>query len=400
MLLRLLASIVFSLFCINAKSEITDDIYINAYLGVGYATESANNFLDSKKDENKLIEGALSLTYEYNNNISFAGQIAYREFGEYFTDKTLRIDYAEINYTDSFIDNSEQSLFIGRIKIPSGVYNSSRDTPITRPSIIMPQSTYLDLFRNLWLSTDGIIFSSAHPIKNGFLEVSAGIGKLHLDDNFNNVALGGIALGHWKDGNIKVADIRYNSDNLLLGLSYNYAAPQYYSDSNDALPFVPIGNYISPIINGGVEVSSYTAFIQYNVKRLELTSEYTYRDIIVSGFIPTPPNDRPMEGYYAQLKYAASPSLNLMIRYDKFYRYADEKNGVEIPVLGKFPTWYNNSTTSSVGFSYNINEHWSLIADVHYTEGSAWLPPFSYQIPASVEKKHWVLSAFEVIYIF
>jgi len=399
MLLRLLVSIIFTFFCLNATSKISDDIYINAYIGVGYAYESGNNFLDSKKDNNKLIEGALSLTYEYNNNISFAGQIAYREFGEYFTDKGLRIDYANINYTDSFIDNSEQSFSFGRIKIPSGVYNSSRDTLITRPSIIMPQSTYLDLFRNLWLSTDGIMLSSSHQIAQGFLDISLGYGKLHIDDNFSDVALGTDTFGDWQEGSISFADIRYSFGAWLVGLSSNHVKPEYLSASNDQLPLFPVGNNISPIINGKVDVKSYTAFIQYNMERFEFTSEYMYRDVVVSGFIPTPPNSRPMEGYYAQLKYAASPSLNLMVRYDKLYRYADHKKGFETPV-GTYPSWYNNSNTYSIGFNYYINEHWSILADIHYVEGSAWLPPFSYQVPESVERKHWILGAFEVVYIF
>jgi hypothetical protein len=377
----------------------TNDIYINGYIGVGYAIESANNFLDSKKDENKLIEGALNVTYEYNNNISFAGQVAYREFGEYFTDKTLRVDYANINYTTSFLTNSEQSLSIGRIKIPSGIYNSSRDTPITRPSILMPQSGYFDLFRNLWLSTDGIIISSSHQLTHGLVSISGGYGKTHIDDNFSNAALGQDAFGSWNGGSLSLIDIRFNFDSLLFGLSYNNIHPKYLSTSSDTIPLFPVGNKISPVINGNVDVSSYTAFIQYNLGRFEITSEYIYRDIISSGFIPAPPTKRDMDGYYAQLKYAASPSLNLMVRFDQFYRSADQKNGVETPI-GTDPPWYNNATTSSVGFNYNINEHWSIIADVHYIKGSGWLPPFSYQVPESVEKKHWILSAFEVIYIF
>jgi hypothetical protein len=399
MLLRLLASIIFTFYCVSASSKVTDDIYVNAYIGVGYAVESANNFLDSKKDENKLIESAINISYEYNNNISFSGQVAYREFGEYFTDKTLRIDYAKINYTDSFFKNSEQSLSIGRIKIPSGVYNSSRDTPMTRPSLIMPQSTYLDLFRNLWLSTDGIMLSTSHHLAQGVFDINVGYGRLNIDDNFSDVASGQGALGDWKEGALTLIDVRYNSGSLLFGLSYNHVQPEYVSTINDVLPIFPVGNNIYSVSNGEVEVKSYTGFIQYSIERFELTSEYTYRDVVVSGFTPTPPNSRPMEGYYAQLKYAASPSLNLMARYDKLYRYADYKKGLETPI-GIDPTWYNNSTTYSIGLNYNINEHWSVIADIHYIEGSGWLPPFSYQVPESVEEKYWMLGAFEVIYTF
>jgi hypothetical protein len=399
MLLRLLVSIIFSFFSLNAVSKTSDDIYINAYIGVGYAYESGNNFLGSNKNENRLIESALSLTYEYNNNVSFDGQIAYREFGEYFTDKAPRMDYAQINYTDSFIDNSEQSLSIGRIKIPIGVYNLSRDTPVTRPSLIMPQSTYLDLFRNIWLSTDGLMLSSSHQISQGIIDINLGYGKLNIDDNFSDVILGSDTSGDWRAEEIFIADMRYNSVDWLFGISYNHVQPGYLSSPNDQLPLFPVGNNISPIINGKVDVKSYTTFIQYNMELFEFTGEYTYRDVIVSGFTPTPPNSRPMEGYYAQLKYAASPYLNLTMRYDQLYRFADHKSGLETPV-GPYPAWYNNSKTYSVGFNYNINEHWNVIADIHYVEGSAWLPPFSYQVPESVEKKHWTLAAFEIIYIF
>ena len=399
MLLRLLVSIFISFFCANAISKVTDDVYVNGFIGVGYIYESANNFIDSNKDENKLIESSLNITYEYNNNISFAGQIAYREFGEYFTDKAPRVDYAEINYTNSFIKNSEQSLSIGRIKIPSGVYNSSRDTPITRPSIIMPQSIYLDLFRNLWLSTDGIMLSSSHQLLHGIIDINIGHGKLQIDDNFSDVTLGFDTLGDWQAGRVTVADIRYNSGDFLFGLSYNHVHPKYLSTANDTLPIFPIGNNISPISNGEVNVSTYIAFIQYNIERFEITSEYTYRDVVVSGFTPTPPNSRPMEGYYAQLKYAVSPALNVIARYDQLYRFADSKDGVET-LIGIDPKWYNNSKTYSIGLNYNIDENWSIIADIHYIEGSAWLPPFSYQVPESVEKKHWALAAFEIIYSF
>lgn len=399
MLLRLLASLILTLFSVNATSKVSDDVYINAFIGVGYIYETGNNFIDSDKDSNKIIESALSFTYEYNNNISFSGQIAYREFGEYFTDKAPRIDYANLNYTNSFITNSEQSFSLGRIKAPIGIYNLSRDTPTTRPSIIMPQSTYLDLFRNMMISIDGIMLSSSHQISHGIIDFTLGYGESNIDDNFSRVALGPNIDGSWKSGNITVADIRYRSDNLLFGVSYNDVSPEYLSTTTDTLPVFPVGYNYADLTDGKTDITSYIAFLQYNINRFEFSSEYTYRDVIASGYTPTPPDSRPMEGYYAQLKYAASPSLNLTARYDKLYRKADYKNGFETP-YGIDPTWYNNATTSSISINYTIDEHWAVIADMHYVKGSAWLPPFSYQVPESVEKKYWMLSAIEVVYIF
>lgn len=399
MLLRLFLSVTLITYCGYANSKVTDDIYINGFIGVGYMHESANNFIDTEKDSNKIIEGALNFTYEYNGNFSILGQAAYREFGEYFTDKTVRIDYANVNYTSSFIFGAEQSISVGRVKVPMGVYNTSRDIPTSRPSIIMAQSAYLDIFRNLMISTDGLLISSSHEALEGVVSVSASYGKINIDDKFTSAALGSQMKGSWEEGNATVFDIRYSSDNSLLGFSYNNASPNYLSTEQDLLPIFPVGNSLSNIAGGQIDIESYLAFLQYRFSRYEFTSEYTYRKITASGFTPTPPTDRPMEGFYAQLKYAASPSLNVMVRFDKLYRYADQKNGYETPI-GVDPSWYNNAETTTLNINYSFDHNWSVIADIHYIEGSAWLPPFSYQEPASVEKKHWLLSAVEVVYVF
>lgn len=399
MLFRLLISLIFIFSCVSANSKISDDIYINGFIGVGYIYGSDNNFVDSDKNENKIIESALSLRYEYNDNLSFLGQFAYREFGEYSKDSGARIDYANITYSNSFIQNSEQSFSLGRVKIPIGVYNLSRDTPTTRPSLIMAQSAYLDLLRNLMMSTDGLLASTSHQIKNGVIDLSLGYGALNIDDNFSHTVLGSEMDGDDEKGTVGIADIRYNSTDLLFGVSYSDAHYKYYSSENDALPSFPVGDLFPDVTDGQVDITSYTAFLQYRLNKFEFTTEYTYRDIVAKGFTPTPPTSRPMEGYYAQLRYAVTPSLNLTVRYDILYRYADSKNGLETPI-GVDPKWYNNSKTSSLSANYIIDEHWAVIADVHYVEGSAWLPPFSYQESASVEKKHWLLTAIEVVYSF
>lgn len=399
MSLRLLISLMFLFMSASVLSKVTDDLYVNAFVGIGYINATDNNFIDSNKDGNKIIESALSLTYEFSDNLSFSGQVAYREFGEYFTDKSPRVDYANINYTTSLLSGSEQSLSIGRVKAPIGIYNLSRDIPTTRPSIIMPQSGYLDLFRNIMISTDGILASTSHQALNGFIDFTLSYGTLNIDNNFSSVTLGDNIKGDWDAGTVVLADIRYSSPELIVGLSYNDVSPEYQSSPTDALPIFPVGNSFLSVTDGQINVSSYSAFLQYNIHKLEFSAEYTYRDIVASGFTPTPPDSRPMEGYYAQLRYAASYSLNFTFRYDQLYRKADHKDGFTTP-FGTEPEWYNNASTSSFSVNYIFDENWTVIADMHYVEGSAWLPPFSYQVPESVEQKDWMLSAVEIIYSF
>jgi hypothetical protein len=45
---------------------------------------------------------------------------------------------------------------VGRIKTAYGLYNTTRDVPFTRPSIVLPQSIYFERTRNLTVSADGV----------------------------------------------------------------------------------------------------------------------------------------------------------------------------------------------------------------------------------------------------
>jgi hypothetical protein len=233
----------------------------------------------------------------------------------------------------------------------------------------------------------------------GIIDLSLGYGALNIDENFSNVLLGSNMNASDEKGTVAIVDLRYNSMDWLFGLSFTDVVYEYSSAPADSLPVYPIGNIYPSVDDGEIDITSYTAFLQYRFNYFEFSTEYTYRDIVAKGFTPGPDTHRPMEGYYAQLKYAATPSLNLTVRYDILYRLADHKNGLETPI-GTDPDWYNNAKTSSLAINYTFDENWSLLADIHYVEGSAWLPPFSYQEAASVEKKHWLLGAIEVVYTF
>ena len=117
-------------------------------MGIGIASTSDNNFLGEDKSSSSIIELGLSASYQISNNLTFTGQIGQRRFGESFSDERPRVDFASLNYFSNQLKIGEQSISVGRIKVPIGFYNASRDVPLTRPSILLPQSVYLDIFRN------------------------------------------------------------------------------------------------------------------------------------------------------------------------------------------------------------------------------------------------------------
>lgn len=398
MLSRLLISSLALLLCHPTNASAGEKIDFDGFVGLGYMTESANNFSAINGDGNEIVEIGLRASYSLNENIVFTGQIGLRRFGDFATEKKPRIDYAQMNYTTSWWKNSEQVISLGRIKNQLGLYNLARDITLSRPSIILPQSAYLELWRNLFLSSDGIAISSHSYLEHGIFSATVSAGQIKIDDNFNQVMLGQFTQGNWSERSNITADLRYATDSLIVGLSFHSISPQYNTAPGDRIPFVPIGNYV-PAIDGKLEMDSYFAFIQYTQNKFEFSAEYSFRDVGIGGFTPGQSLDRSMEGYYLQGKYLLSANWSFTARYEDFYRLAENKNGVQTPFF-TFPDWYNNARTVSLSSAYNINPNWTLMADLHFVDGSGFLAPFATPTLDSTEKQNWTLSAIQLIYSF
>lgn len=398
MLSRFLISSFLLLNCLTVHSASSENLNFDGFIGLGLLTESANNFAAIDGDSNEIVEIGLRASYTLNEKVVFTGQLGLRRFGDYASENTPRIDYAQMNYTTSWWQNSEQVISVGRVKNQLGLYNLARDITLSRPSIILPQSAYLELWRNLFLSSDGIAITSHSYFKTGILSATLAGGQIDIDDNFNQVMLGRFAQGDWSDKGTLSADLRFATDKFTIGASFHSISPDYSTAMNDRIPFIPVGNFV-PAINGKMSKKSYFLFAQYTNAKYEVSAEYSYRDVDISGFTPGQSLDRSMEGFYLQGKYLLTANWSVTARYEEFYRLAKNKNGVQTPFF-TFPDWYNNAKTISFSTAYNINPSWTLMADVHFVDGSGFLAPFATPIIDSIEKQNWTLSALQLIYSF
>ncbi|MFW8590552.1 hypothetical protein ACOI22_07115 [Glaciecola sp. 2405UD65-10] len=375
-----------------------DDVQINGFIGLGYMHESANNFVSLEKDEQEIIDIGLRFSYDFNSQFSATGQLGYRRFSDYANDHGPRVDYAQLSYLTSLFNNSEQIISIGRVKNQLGLYNLARDVPTGRNSIILPQSAYLEFLRNLFLSTDGISFSSNTFLDKGVLSASFSYGRVNIDENFSKNMLGDFTSGDWSNKQNLVADVRFSNEKFKIGVSYNDIEPHYNAANDDLIPFIPIGTYINGI-DGQLGMQSYFAYAQIYWKQFEFSTEYTYRNVNANGFTAGQALNRSLEGYYAQLNYLKSAQLSLTLRFEQFYRLAKYKHGVVTPFF-TFEPYYNNSRTLSFGAVYNFNDSWSIMADIHFVKGSGFLAPFATPVEETIEKKSWTLTAIQAVYNF
>jgi hypothetical protein len=377
----------------------SEKLKISGFVGVGTSHTSKNNFLGEGKSTIPIVEVGLSASYEINNNLNFTGQIGQRRFSESFSDENPRVDFASFNYFSNDLQLGEQSISLGRVKLPVGFYNSSRDVPSTRPSILLPQSVYLDIFRNSLLSVDGIQINTTNDLFDGTLFVDASIGSPQVDNSFNRAMFGSGANGDWNIDLSKNLHVSFSNDIFFLGATFTSLQPDYRSQPGDTIVVVKDVLEI-PIVDGMVDIRTLVLSARVYFGQLEWSNEYLYRDIVVDDFVPGRGKvERPQEGYYTQVRYPLSDDVNLFARWERFYRNAHDKNQSE-PRPFPAPLWAEITTSVSFGASYQLNRNWQIAAEIHSVNGSAWLPPFFITTPEATESKDWTLSALQISYRF
>lgn len=407
MLSRLLSSLisVVAITCLitllaHSRCVIASDkLNVSGFVGIGTSHTTKNNFLGEGKSSIPIIEIGLSASYQINNNLNFTGQIGQRRFGESFSDENPRVDFASFNFFSNHLEMGEQSISLGRVKLPLGFYNASRDVPSTRPSILLPQSVYLDIFRNSILSVDGIQLNTTNDLLDGTLFIDATIGRPQIDDNFNQAMFGSGAKGDWQIDLSKSLHVSFNNDIFSLGATYTILKPDYTSKAGDRIIVVK-DVFELPVVNGTVEIRTLVLSARVYFDQLEWSNEYLYRDIMVDNFVPGRGKvERPQEGYYTQVRYPLFDNIDVFARWERFYRNAHDKNQRDPRPLPA-PLWAEITTSMSVGASYQINRNWQVAAEIHSVNGSAWLPPFFITTPEATESKDWTLSAVQISYRF
>ncbi|MBS1212726.1 MAG: hypothetical protein H6R26_1343, partial [Proteobacteria bacterium] len=136
--------------------KLPDSLQIHGFASQSYIHTTGNQFFGHSTNMGSLdfTEMGINGSWRPISQLQASMQIVYRRAGR-TDDQDLRIDFGFLDY--SFLSDSDDLLGIrlGRVVNPIGLYNDTRDMPFTRPSILLPQSIYFDINRNLALSSDG-----------------------------------------------------------------------------------------------------------------------------------------------------------------------------------------------------------------------------------------------------
>jgi hypothetical protein len=131
----------------------------------GYVWNDRYSFFGSEDEPFNYREISLGGQYRFLNRYSMNVQGEYRDAGE-SDNLGLRLSQA---FVDGYMPVGKDTFLganLGRIEIPFGLYNRTRDRVDTRPSILLPQSIYLEGlgFRDFLLTGDGGMAYGLHKL--------------------------------------------------------------------------------------------------------------------------------------------------------------------------------------------------------------------------------------------
>ncbi len=341
----------------------------------------------------ELREVGANLSWRPNPDWLISGQALMRWAGK--TDEgDLRLDYGFVDRTLLSGEN-RLGIQIGKIKNPFGFYNTTRDVAHTRPGVILPQSVYLDRIRNFFLAAPGASLYGEHLGEQTSLSWQTSVlrpegGAKELEYVF----LLRDGPGHFEGKSSWLAQALLEMDHARwrLGISLG----------NVAMRYAPAAAFPLDLKSGVTRLDTAVLSMEHNREHWSFTGEYAQTKVRDREFgdprLDSPANDNVVESYYLQATWRFAPRWQGYLRHDAIYIDKDDRNGLQFQVTRGFPAHMLYAKDNSIGLRFDPNASWSLFAEVHHVDGTAWLS-LQDNPPVGLTRK-WNLLLLEAAYRF
>ncbi|NRB40249.1 MAG: hypothetical protein HRU20_17580 [Pseudomonadales bacterium] len=397
-----LSTLLFFLLLIACPSAsvYAERLQWNGVFNQGLTHTSDNNFYGDSANGISLefTEFITNGSYKIHKNFRLAGQVLYRRAGE--VSDGIEVDYF---FLDSLIWSSElltSGLIVGRFKNPFGLYNATRDVAFTRPGIFLPQSIYPDTFRDILISSDGLLLYATAFTDLGQWNLEIAYGKPRVEE-----------LGEYTSDDLQVNNEKSTMSRLIFEApmgqwqaGFSYA--KYYADFNSGLGSTPMA------IDSNIAIEQIIFSFQYTLQRWTFTSEYSQLNIgldfpvfVIPSFSPpfTPTTldlsrEVPGESYYFQLEQQINAHFSSLIRWDIDYANKNDKDGSEYEATNRGPAHSRFAKDLTLGIRWHVTKNMMINAEYHNVNGTSWLS--NKDNPPGSTTQYWDLLSFSFAYRF
>lgn len=155
-----LATVAASLCPLTAQAQ--EPVEFHGFASQAFLWSHHNKYLapDANKGSFQYNEVGLNAISQLTDNLRVGIQLFARNLGEFGKD-TVSIDWAYGDYRW----RDWLGLRVGKIKLPLGLYNETRDVDSLRTNVLMPQAVYDEGFREMFLAAQGVGLYGHVPLR-------------------------------------------------------------------------------------------------------------------------------------------------------------------------------------------------------------------------------------------
>lgn len=380
----------------NLRKPWMDDFQVHGFFSQGLFSSSGNNVYGKSKDSVSagLTEVGLNLSYQALNNLSFAIQGLYRRAGESTgSEGDFGLDYAFMDYTFFTHEQGRFGARAGRVRVPWGLYNETRDVAATHPTIFLPLA-YFERSRSLYLSMDGGQFYSDYNTAYGDFTFTFNMGLSNPEDKELLIAI---------TSNPKVSGGLHSDLSYLANINYEIDNGKYIfalSYANLSLDYDGDGAYKD--LNARID--SFMLSAQYNGERFSLTAEYALQwndfNNLATPYPGVTFDTSPIsQHWYIQTGYRILDNVQLTLRYDSSVQDINDPQGNAFEATTGLPAHLVYTQDIVFGTRWDITPSWMLRAEYHRVHGASSLSAFDNPDPGQIVKD-WNIYALQIAYQF
>ena len=373
----------------------------NGFLSQSAIYTSDNAFFGRSDDAINLDFRELALIFNGNltQSVNMSAQLLSRKAGS-ADDGTPQIDYGFLNWRFYETVENTDGFMLGRVKVPYGFFNDTRESPFSRASIFLPQSVYIDRIRNSTMAADELVYFVEHRTDIWNFSFKTGYGKSVTDakelvDTFDI----GNTDAKFQFDSAKAWNLQfladYDAGRIRFGFS-RLMVPVAFSSTLNFPGFAPI--YLK-----GDAVSYWNIFsVEYNHPDFSLTTELFDTIINFDGITvdPSIPNYHNYpRGGYVQTLFHLNAKWDVFARYDADIFDSHDKSGSDYHHFIGVPGFSRYAYDKTLGAAFRPSSDWLIRFELHRVNGTMWMTrrdlPQGYQI-----KRHWDLAALSAAWRF
>lgn len=379
-------------FAGNLEKTIENNLHLSSFIAPTAIYTSNNNFFGYTDDKisTRYMEAGLLGRYTFTNNLSFVAEGLYKGVGA--TANHPDIDFAFLDYTFYQDFNNTLGIRIGKVKLPFGFYNDTRDVPFTRNRIFLPQSIYFESFRKSVFSQNGVEFRGEHSFDWGSINWNLGITKSSdANSEVESLYTGASQLANFNGSNSGYFRLMYVDPNADFRAALSYSTLGWDVESKE--PYF--------ISSGKTTYNRTLLSLEYAVNsKLTFTTEteYTAWDFsqLKSPYIK---NDYGLD-YYIQASYKFNEKWDSFVSYGASYNSFSDKYGEKYAAqtILPIPAFQRYTKGWAVGVGYQPANNWLIRTEYNYYDGTSILPgKFNNSLDT---KKKWQMVSFQIAYRF